>query len=195
MAVGRPQRLRSQCTTGPWRFQLRTRAGREFPSVRRVRIASVNLAAPQAAPTPCADRVTPIVDGALHIVCGATLIATLLLPWTRHGNASLLTGDRLAGFLLTDGQRLAAIAIYTLGAVGCLIIAAGASRRTLIRAASATLAGFTLGGLLVVGAVGPLPIERWGEGPILGVAGAALVLLVDLCSLFDRPAERHAVVS
>jgi hypothetical protein len=155
----------------------------------------VDLAVPHAARTARANWLTPIIDGALHIVCGATLIATLLLPWTRHGNASLLTGDRLAGFLLADGQRLAAIAIYTLGAVGCLIIAAGASRRTLIRAGSATLAGFTLGGLLVVGAVGPLPVGRWGEGPILGVAGAALVLLVDLCSLLDRSTERHAVVS
>jgi hypothetical protein len=150
---------------------------------------------PQAAPFVRPDRLPLIFDAAIHILCGTMLIATLLLPWNRHGNASLLTGNALAGFLLTDGHRLAAIAIYGTAAVGCLVIATGASRCALIRGGSATLAASTLGCLFIVGAIGPLPIERWGDAPILGAGGAALVLIADLRFLLVRPRERHAVMS
>jgi hypothetical protein len=164
------------------------------PSARRDRIVSVDVATSHSPRTAHAAGFTVVADAGIHLACGAALVGTLVLPWAQRGNASTLTGNHLAGFLLTNGHRLAAFAIYALAVVGCLVIAAAASERPLVRAASAMLAFCTAAGLLVVGALGPLPLDRWGAAPALGTGGATAIFVVELRFLLRRPRERHAVM-
>jgi hypothetical protein len=135
-----------------------------------------------------------VADAAIHLACGTALVVTLLLPWTQRGNASLLSGNQLAGFLLKNGHGAAAIAIYGLAACGCLVMAAAASQHVVVRAATAAVVASIMAGLLVV-ALGPLPIDRWGAAPALGAGGAAAVLVVELRCLLRRSLEGHAIMS
>jgi DNA-binding CsgD family transcriptional regulator len=165
-----------------------------FPSVRRARIDGVGLSLSHAGQTQRADLVPTVADAAIHLASGTALVATLLLPWTQHGNVSLLTGNQLAGFLLTNGHHLAAISIYALAAGGCVVMAAAASQHVLVRAVRAVVAASTTVGLLFVATLGPLPIDRWGAAPTLACGGAAAVLAAELRVLLRRPVERHALM-
>jgi hypothetical protein len=177
-------------------LRLRALTGGMPPSVRRERIKQVESVLSHAPPAAGmrTGQFPAVADAAIHLVCGTALVVTLLLPWTRRGNASLVSGNQLAGFLLKNGHGAAAIAIYGLGACGCLVMAAAASQHLVVRAAIAVVAASITAGLLVV-AVGPVPIDRWGAAPALGAGGAATVLVVELRCLLRRFLETHAVVS